>query len=410
MKKEFDAQSKIGRFGKTGLARVALTPEYNRVRNLVRGWMKAAGLETRVDAVGNLFGRKEGRLRGLPAVMAGSHLDSQNPGGRFDGPAGVLAALEAVRRIAETGAAHDHPIEVVAFVGEESACGIPTFGSGVLAGQIGVKRMREAVHPPSGKSIYDAVRSSGGNPARVKGCILPKKSLKAFLELHIEQGPVLESAGVPIGIVDTVVGVHRGTVAFEGVAAHSGGQPMPYRRDAAMAAAEFMTGMEAAVRRAPERLRMTLTFGAISVQPGWVSIVPGGAEISFDLRSKSAAASEAMIARMKRTLERIRKKRGVKGKVRMSLKHPPFPASRGIRRALARAAEETGYSRLTLSSGGIHDACRIAALCPIGMVFVPSVKGLSHTPAEFTKFTDLIAGAEVLASAVLRLADRRVKA
>jgi allantoate deiminase len=395
MKREFGAQSKIGRFGKTGLARVAFTSEYNRVRKLVQGWMDAAGLRTRVDAVGNLFGRKEGRVKGLPAVMAGSHLDSQNPGGRFDGPAGVLTALEAVRRIGETGAAHDHPLEVVAFIGEESACGIPTFGSGVLSGEIGVKQMRAAVHPPTGKSVYDALRAVGGHPSRAKSCILPKKSLKAFMELHIEQGTILESARVPIGIVDTVVGVNRGAVVFEGVTAHSGGQTMPHRRDAAMAAAEFMLAMEGAVRRAPERLRMTLTFGVISARPGWVSIIPGEAEISFDLRSKRAAASAAMIARMKKTLERIRKNRGVKGKINMSLKHSPCPASRGGRRALARAAAETGYPRLTLSSGGIHDACRIAALCPIGMVFVPSVKGLSHTPAEFTKFTDLVAGAEV---------------
>ncbi len=410
MKREFDAQSKIGRFGKTGLARIAFTPEYNRVRELVRGWMDAAGLKTRVDAVGNLFGRKEGKGKGLPAVMAGSHLDSQNPGGRFDGPAGVLTALEAVRRIGETGAAHDHPLEVVAFIGEESACGITTFGSAVLSGEVGVKQMRAAVHPPTEKSVYDALRAAGGHPTRAKSCILPKKSLKAFLELHIEQGVILESARVPIGVVDTVVGAHRGTVVFNGVTAHSGGQTMPHRRDAAMAAAEFMVAMESTARRAPDRHRMTLTFGVMSAQPGWVSIVPGGAEISFDLRSKSAAASGAMLARMKKTLERIRKKRGVRGKVNLSMKHSPCPASPGIRRALARAAEETGYSRLTLASGGIHDACRIATLCPIGMVFVPSVKGLSHTPAEFTKFSDLVAGAEVLAAAILRLADKKVKA
>ncbi|MFP6868524.1 MAG: Zn-dependent hydrolase [Nitrospinota bacterium] len=410
MKKEFTAQSQVGRAGKTGLARIALTPEYNRVRKLVRGWMEAAGLGTRVDAVGNLFGRKEGRVKGLPAVMAGSHLDSQNPGGRFDGPAGVLTALEAVRRIAEVGAAHDHPLEVVAFVGEESACGIVTFGSSVLAGQLGAAGMKAAIHPPTGKSVYEAVRLAGGNPARVAGCRLPRKSLKAFVELHIEQGPVLEAAKVPIGIVDTIVGALRGDIHFEGQTAHSGGQPMSYRRDAAMAAADFMVEAEAMARRAPEGQRMTLTFGMMSARPGWYSIVPGGASISFDLRSKSAKASEAMLERMKKALGRIRKKRGVKSRLQRKVKYVPCPASRGIRRALDRAAGETGHASLTLSSGGIHDACRIAALCPVGMVFVPSVKGLSHTPEEFTRFPDIVAGAEVLASAILRLADRRVKA
>ena len=155
---------------------------------------------------------------------------------------------------------------------------------------------------------------------------------------------------------------------------------------------------------------MTLTFGMMSAQPGWYSIVPGGAKISFDLRSKSDAASRAMLGRIKKTLLRIEKKRGVKGRVKLSVKYAACPASMGIRRALKRAAGETEHSSLTLSSGGIHDACRIAALCPIGMVFVPSVKGLSHTPEEFTKFSDIVAGAEVMASAILGLADRRVRA
>ncbi len=410
MKKEFDAQSRIGRYGKTGLARIALTPEYNRVRKLVHGWMDAAGLKTRLDAVGNLIGRKEGRVKGLPAVMAGSHLDSQNPGGRFDGPAGVLAALEAVRRIGEMGAAHDHPLEVVAFVGEESACGIVTFGSSVMAGQLGAAGMKSAVHPPTGKSVYEAVRLAGGNPSRVKSCRLPRNSLKAFIELHIEQGPVLEAAGAPIGVINTVVGALRGDIHFEGQTAHSGGQPMDYRRDAAMAAAVFMVEMEGAARRAPESQRMTLTFGMMSARPGWYSIVPGGATISFDLRSKSDKASAAMLGRMKKALGRIQKKRGVRGRLQLLVKYTACPASRGIRRALEWAAGETGHASLTLSSGGIHDACRMAALCPIGMVFVPSVKGLSHTPEEYTRFPDIVAGAEVLTSAILRLAGRRVKA
>ncbi|MDP6364616.1 MAG: Zn-dependent hydrolase [Nitrospinota bacterium] len=410
MKKEFDAQSRIGRHGKTGLARVALTPDYNRVRELVRRWMESAGLKTRVDAVGNLIGRKEGRVKGFPAVMAGSHLDSQNPGGRFDGPAGVLSALEAVRRIGETGAAHDHPLEVVAFVGEESTCGLVTFGSSVMAGQVGAAAMKAAVHSPTGKSVYEAVRLAGGNPSRVKSCRLPRDSLKAFIELHIEQGPVLEAAGVPVGVVDTIVGALRGDIHFEGQTAHSGGQPMPYRRDAAMAAADFMLEMEGAARRAPESQRMTLTFGVISARPGWVSIVPGGASISFDLRSKSDKASAAMLGRMRKALGRIQKKRGVRGRLKLSVKYAACPASRGIRRAIERAAGETGHPSMTLSSGGIHDACRIAALCPIGMVFVPSVKGLSHTPEEYTRFHDIAVGAEVLTSAMLRLAGRRVKA
>ncbi len=404
MQKELDAQARIGRYGETGLARVAFTEDYNRARELVRRWMEKAGLKTRVDAVGNLFGRKEGRRKDIPVVMTGSHLDSQSPGGRFDGAGGVLASLEAVRRIGETGAPHDHTIEVVAFQGEESSCGISHFGSRVVAGLLGPDEMRVAIHPPTGRSVLERLKAVGGEPVRAKNCILPKGSLKAFVELHIEQGPVLESNGVPIGIVDTVVGMRRGEVIFEGVTAHSGGQPMSYRRDAAMAAAEFMLDMEAATRNAPESQRLTLTFGETSAQPGWSSIVPGGARIVFDMRGKRASYLNRMLKRMRKTLARIEKARKVKGRVSVQRKKPPYSASPKIRRVLKIACVRAGYRSLVVTSGGRHDACEMSLLCPMGMVFVPSVKGLSHTPAEFTRTKDLAAGAEVLASALLLLA------
>ncbi len=409
MAKEFEALSRIGRFGRAGIDRVALTPEYNRARDLVRRWMEAAGLGIRVDPVGNLIGRKEGVAKNLPAVMTGSHLDSQRPGGRFDGTAGVLCALEAVRRIGEEGFPHDHPIEVAAFVGEESACGLSQFGSGVMAGQVGAAKMRATIHPPTGKSLYHAVRAAGGNPDKPKECILPKKSLKAFLELHVEQGPVLEAKKIPIGIVDAIVGVRRGEIIFEGVTAHAGGQPMVYRRDAAVAAAEFITGLDAAARRVPGRQRLTLTFGYVSAQPGAVSIIAGRVRLLFDLRAKSESAIENILARMRKALERIHKTKRVKSRMKINTNFPPFPCASGIRRALRRAAAEGGYRSLSLSSGGIHDACRMASLCPMGMVFVPSAKGLSHTPAEFTSAPHLAAGAEVLLSALVRLADKRAK-
>ena len=410
MRREFNAQAKIGKYGKTGLDRVAFTPVYNEVRDLVEGWMKEAGLETRVDAVGNLYGRKEGCVRGLPAVMAGSHLDSQSPGGRFDGPAGVLTALEAFRCIDETGLTHDHPIEVVAFVGEESACGMTVFGSSVATGVVGVKDLKNTVHPPTGKSLYEAIEAVGGNPARTRSCQIRQGSLKAFLELHIEQGPVLESAKVPIGIVDRVVGYARGEVHFSGVTAHSGGQPMTYRKDAGIAAADFMVRMESTVNRAPEPQRLTITFGEMEVLPGWVSIVPGGARLSFDLRSRSEAVMERTLARMEKTLAAIEKERGVRGQLSNVKKLAVCPTSNNIQKALRRASRETGHLALTLSSGGVHDACRMAAICPMGMVFIPSVGGLSHTPEEFTHFEDMVKGAEILASTIAHLCNEKVSA
>jgi hydantoinase/carbamoylase family amidase len=410
MAREVVLQARIGRYGRTGLARVAFTPEYNRVRNLVRGWMEKAGLDTRLDAVGNLFGRKEGRTRGLPVVMTGSHLDTQRPGGRFDGIAGVLAGLEAVRRIGEMGLEHDHPLEVVAFIGEESSCGLNCFGSRVLTGQLGVPAMRAATHPPSGQSVYAAVRVAGGDPSRVGQCALPRAYLKAFLELHIEQGPFLEAHEVPIGVVDVIAGRRWGEVLFDGVTAHSGGQPMSFRRDAVVAASDFVIRLDTAVRKQPRRDRLTLTFGEVSARPGWVSIVPGHARLSFDLRGTTMAALHRMSRHMAQALAEIRRARGVRGRVRVLGAIPPIPTSPGIRRTIAAAVRARGCPSLTLASGGLHDACQMARLGPVGMVFVPSVRGLSHTPAELTHMSDLVCGAEVLAGALVRLATLGVPA
>jgi hydantoinase/carbamoylase family amidase len=409
MRREFEAQARIGRYGKTGLVRVAFTPEYNEVRTLVAKWMRAAGLQTRVDAVGNLFGRKPGTSSGLPAVMTGSHLDTQRPGGRFDGIAGVLGGLEAVRRIGESGIRHDHPIEVVAFIGEESSCGLNCFGSRVLVGRVDVAAMRAATHPPTGRSVYEAVRAAGGNPIGARACRLPRGYLKAFVELHIEQGPVLDLRRVPIGIVDVIAGRRWGEIVLDGVTAHSGGQPMRFRKDAAMAAATLMVEAEAAARQEAEPDRVTLTFGQVSLSPGWVSIVPGRASVTFDLRATTEASLDRMIRRLRQSLARIRRRRGVTGRLRIKGRIPPVPSAPGIRRLLQASASRLGQRWLTLASGGLHDACQLSTLAPVGMVFVPSVRGLSHTPAELTSMGDLARGAAVLADTLVRLARADVK-
>ena len=410
MRREFEAQARIGRYGKTGLARAAFTPEYNEVRSLVAGWMAKAGLRTRVDAVGNLFGRKAGTWRDRPVVMTGSHLDTQRPGGRFDGIAGVLAGLEAVRGIVETDARHDHPIEVVAFIGEESSCGLNCFGSRVLVGRLGVDAMRAAVHPPSGRSVYQAVRDAGGNPSLTRQCILPRGYVKAFVELHIEQGPVLDSKGFPIGVVDVIAGRRWGEIVFDGVTAHSGGQPMALRKDAGMAAAELMVEAEAVARRESGRSRATLTFGEIAFTPGWISIIPGHARVSFDLRATSDAGLDRVVKGIERLLLRIRRERGVTGRLVIKGTISPVPASPGICRTIREAADVLGHRWVTVASGGLHDACQLAALAPVGMVFVPSVRGLSHTPAELTSMADLARGAETLAGSLLRLSQSEVRA
>ncbi|MED5580245.1 MAG: M20 family metallo-hydrolase [Nitrospinota bacterium] len=406
MKEEFDSQSKIGQVGKTGLSRVAFTPSFIKVRKYAESLMSKAGMKTRVDAFGNLYGRKEGKHKNLPAVMIGSHLDSQNPGGRYDGPAGVLTALEAVRILNENKIENDHPIEVVAFAGEESSCGMTVFGSSAATGVIGIKEMKKTTHPPTGKSLYEIVNQTGGNTSKIKTSILQRKSIKSFLELHIEQGPILESSAVSIGVVDLVVGYIRGQIIFKGVSAHSGGQPMPYRRDSSMAAAEFMLEIESITKCAPESQRLTITFGEINARPGWISIVPGETEISFDLRGKNDKVLRRVLERMRKKLFQIKQKRKVSGIMRDVLRLPVCPTSKKIQSILTGASKTAGFTSLKLSSGGVHDACRMEKLCPMGMIFIPSVKGLSHTPEEFTHFSDLVKGAEVTALALVELTKK----
>ena len=409
MKEEFEHQSKIGQLGKTGLSRVAFTAPFTKVRKYVKTLMKNAEMKTRIDAFGNLFGRKEGKQKNLPTVMLGSHLDSQNPGGRFDGPAGVLTALEAVRILNENKIDHEHPIEVVAFAGEESSCGMTVFGSSAATGVIGVKQMKNTLHPPTGKSLYEIVNKTGGDTSKIRTSILQKKSIKSFLELHIEQGPLLETNNISIGVVDLVVGYIRGQIIFKGVSAHSGGQPMPYRRDSSMAAAEFMLEMESMVKNAPESQRLTITFGEINARPGWISIVPGETEISFDLRGKNDEILKRILERMRKKLLEIKQKRNVTGIMKDVLKLPVCPTSKKIQSILTKASKAAGFRSLKLSSGGVHDACRMAKLCPMGMIFIPSVKGLSHTPEEFTHFGDMVKGAEVTAFALLELSKKSVE-
>jgi len=299
---------------------------------------------------------------------------------------------------------------VVAFIGEESSCGLNCFGSRVLVGRLAVEAMRAAVHPPSGRSVYEAVRRAGGRPSLTRRCVLPRGYLKAFVELHIEQGPILDVEKIPIGVVDVIAGRRWGEVVFDGVTAHSGGQPMALRRDAGMAAAELMVGAESAARDEAGRSRATLTFGEIAFTPGWISIIPGKARVSFDLRAATDAGLDRVVRRIERLLDRIRRARGVAGRLVIKGRISPVPTSPGIRRMIEGAAEASGYRWATVASGGLHDACQLATLAPVGMVFVPSIRGLSHTPAELTSMRDLTRGAEVLAATLLRLGQAEARA
>ncbi len=412
MRKELEAFARIGRSGKTGVSRVAFSPEYARARDLMRRHMEAAGLRTWVDAIGNLYGRREGgerrREKPLPAVMAGSHIDTQQPGGRFDGIGGVLAALEAVRIIAEGGYPHDHPLQVVAFIGEEASCGLGHLGSQVAAGLVKPAALERTAYPPDGSTIWEAAMRAGAAPSRLASARLKPGELKAFLELHIEQGPRLERLGVPVGVVTAISGATRGIISFQGETAHAGGMPMGYRRDALVAAAEVAVGLER-LARAEARRGAVATVGDFRPHPGAVTIIPGAVEMTVDIRSPDDDAKRRILRGLDKMLAQTKKKRGVRTRLNLVRNQSACPMAPKLVNLIARACRERCIAYRRMPSGGGHDAEEMSTLAPAGMIFVPSVGGISHDPAEFTRFSDLARGTEVLAGVLYRLAQKRTR-
>lgn len=412
LRQELEAFARIGRFGTTGVWRMAFSPEYGRARELMRRKMEAAGLRTSVDAIGNLYGRREGRgaagPRGLPAVMAGSHLDTQAPGGRFDGVAGVLAALEAVRLIAEGDYLHDHPLQVVAFLGEESTVGMPHVGSMVAAGLLKGSTLRRTMYPPDGCTLWEAAKRAGAAPGKIASARLRPGELKAYVELHIEQGPLLERWGAPIGVVTAINGLSRMTIAFSGKTAHAGGLPMSYRRDALAAAVEVAGGLER-LARAEARRGAVATVGDLRAYPGAVAIIPGRAEMTVDIRSPDDDAMRRILRGLERLVAQVEKRRGVRVKPNPGRSHGALPMAPQLVDLIAQVCRKHGVPYRRMPSGGGHDAEEMATLAPTGMLFVPSVGGISHDPKERTRISDLAVGAEVLAGTLYRLAQERTR-
>jgi N-carbamoyl-L-amino-acid hydrolase len=383
--------------------RRSFTPLFREGRALIRKRLEAAGLSVRIDAAGNLIGRLEGTEPGLPAIAIGSHSDTVPAGGRFDGIAGVIAGLEVARAIAESGAPLRHPIEVIDCLAEEpSAFGLSCIGSRGMVSKLDAAML--AMTDPDGRVLADALREVGGDPAAIPAA--RRDDLAAFLELHIEQGPVLEAEGIDIGIVTAIVGIRRIEIEFVGQAAHAGTAPMHLRRDAAYAGALTMVK----IRERAEALAaeggpyFVATVGIVEVRPGGSNVVPGRCRLVVDVRSSDMAATDRFAALLDddsaaaATLARVER-------AHMIVLSDGVPAACDDRlRALIReSAEATGHSAIDIASGAGHDAAFIASVCPSAMIFIPCLRGMSHTPDEYSTPEQLAAGTQVLLETVLRL-------
>lgn len=395
----------LTQFGETpdgGVTRYALSPAEQAATETVARWMQEAGLVVRRDAVGNLFGRLPGRRLG-PAVLTGSHLDSVPNGGHYDGPAGVLAALEVVQSLQEQGRVPELPIEVVSFVGEEgSRFPFGLLGSSFVAGTFPYERLAE-LRDRQGVSLEQALREYGADPGAVESARAEADAYAAYVEVHIEQSGLLEARGLPVGIVSGIAGMRQFRGIIRGRAEHAGAAPMELRRDPMPAAAEVILAVERAARESDPATRATV--GYIHAAPGAANVIPGRVELSFDIRDLDAGRRDACVERVRAEFEAICARRGLEGEWELQHTTTPVRCDPGIIETMSAAAADLGLEPFQLPSGAVHDGANIARLCPVGMIFLRSRDGLSHCPEEYTSSDDLAVGARLLAGTVWRLAN-----
>jgi N-carbamoyl-L-amino-acid hydrolase len=380
-----------------GVSRVAYSDADVAGRAYVRRQMEAAGLKTRIDAAGNIYGRRAGSDDSLPPVLFGSHIDSVPNGGNFDGDLGSLAAIEVAQTLQEAGVMTRRPLEVVVWQNEEGyAFNNGLAGSRAAAGHLDPGEL-DAVW--NGMKKADAIRKIGGAPERIAEARRAKGSFVCYLELHIEQGGTLEKQNVDIGVVEGIVAIARADIEIRGFANHAGTTPMPERQDALVAASHLVIAVNDLVRREPGR--QVGTVGQLSVTPNAPNIVPGMVKLVVELRDLSAEKVRKLGGEIQARSREIAAQTKTQFDMRPASYHEPALATPEVQASIEAAAAKLGLKHTRLPSGAGHDAQAMATLGPMGMIFVPSVGGISHSPKELTKWEDCTRGAQVLMHAVL---------
>jgi allantoate deiminase len=391
----------VGKQPSGGVTRLSFTAEERRAKDLVASYMREAGLFVYEDAAGNLIGRKEGTNPDATVVLVGSHLDSVYNGGCFDGPLGVLAGVEVVQTMNEHGVVTHHPIEVVAFTDEEGArFRFGMIGSRAMAGTLPPEALE--CRDAEGISLAEAMKQAGLDPDRLPQAARKPGTVKAYVELHIEQGRVLEETGLPVGIVTGIAGLIWVKFTIEGKAEHAGATPMSLRRDPMAAAAQIIIVIEEEARRTGTTVG---TVGQLHVYPGGINVIPERVEFVLDLRDLKAEVRDQVWKAIAVRAETIAKERNVRVTTERLQEMPPVLCSDEVKRAAEAACQKLGYPSFWLPSGAAHDSVQLAPICPIGMIFVRSQDGVSHSPAEWSTKEDCAAGAEVLYHTVWQLAQ-----
>jgi len=385
----------IGKNPEGGVSRVAYSDADKLGRKFVLIQMKSASLDVTIDAAGNLIGRRNGSDNQLKPLLMGSHIDSVPEGGNYDGVVGSLSAIEVARTLAENNITLRHPLEVVIFQNEEGGL----IGSRAMDGELTEKELDLVSR--SGKTIREGIKFIGGDPDKLNEVRRQKGDIAAYLELHIEQGGTLDSEKINIGIVEGIVGINWWDVTIEGFANHAGTTAMNNRQDALLAAAKFIEAVNRVVTSVPGR--QVGTVGRINAFPGAPNVIPGKVVLSLELRDLDAAKINLLYGKIYAEAQAIAKTSRTKFDFKEINVNIPAPTDPRIRSLIAEAARELGLSTKSMPSGAGHDAQDMARLGPVGMIFVPSVGGISHSPKEFTRPSDIANGANVLLHALLKL-------
>jgi len=393
--------SEIGRVQEIGVERIALSDEDKVARDLLKNQMEAAGLEVLIDELGNMIGLRKGLEEGAP-VAFGSHLDTVYKGGRFDGALGVLAGLEAIHKLNDEGITTKKPLALINFTNEEGVRFAPDMmGSHVYSGQATVEEIWQS-------EAYDNPKDTVKGRLEAIGYLGDMKTgsmaLDSFLELHIEQGPTLETDGIDIGAVNMVQGIYWTRYTIKGQANHAGTTPIGYRKDAGYAAAQIMQFIGDYPRKADDRVLTTV--GTVSFEPNAINIVPDAASFTLDLRSVNAEALKKAQKAIDAFIENLIKSSGLELEKEEMVRFTPVQFDSGIVKLVRSEAEVLGLTVREMPSGAGHDAQMMAAMCPSAMIFVPSVKGISHNVQELTLDADIENGANVLLNIVLSLASK----
>jgi N-carbamoyl-L-amino-acid hydrolase len=389
------ALSQFGKNPQGGVSRVAFSQADRQGRDYVSGLMREAGLDVVIDAAGNLVGRRAGTESSLKPLVMGSHIDSVPEGGNYDGDVGSLGAIEVAQTLAEHKVPLRHPLEVIIFADEEGG----TIGSHALSGEITDKQLNLVSN--SGKTIRDGIRFIGGDPDKLAGIRRKRGDIAAYLELHIEQGGILDTEKINIGVVEGIVGITQWEVKIEGFANHAGTTPMNQRRDAMLAAAKFIEAVNRIVTSVPGR--QVGTVGKLQAWPGAYNVIPGKVVLGLELRDLDAAKVLTIYQKIREEASVIAKSTGTSFDFTETNTIVPAPTDQRIRKLIDETAKSLNLSTKWLPSGAGHDAQEIARLCPVGMIFVPSVEGISHSPKEYSRPEDIANGANVLLHTLLKL-------